>query len=382
MSKNGCDGRRGARRPGFENGLLRMRDKAMLGCAAFPCLVAAVVFIYAGAAFGAPLFAAALAICAVVLARVHVRAGLRSMCGMGLPPAELARRLGMTTSDLKSFKPGYSEVSIPKKRGGMRRLHVPDEATCELQRKILRRLLAALKTHDCAHGFEKGRSIVSNALPHAGKAVVLTLDLVDFFPSTSAGRVDAYFRRIGWNGEAASILARLVTREGGLPQGAPTSPRLSNLINYGMDEEIRSRLCGRKGVDYTRYGDDMTVSFERDDPVRVRGAIQIVGRIAGKYGYRLHRRKTRLRRRHRRQMVTGLVVNDGVRVPRKVRRWLRAVEHRLLHDPSSATVSIAQAMGWRSYVGMVEAAVASAKTGSDAPSRDGERAGDPEGADR
>src|SRR5262249_4414324 len=152
-------------------------------------------------------------------------------------------------------------------------------------------------------GFERGKSIVHNAAPHVGQRVLVKMDIVDFFPSIKAARVDAYFRRIGWNAEAAALLVRLCTHQDGLPQGAPTSPRLSNLTLFRFDARVADQVKGRKGV-YTRYADDITISFPKDYPRRVRGTIQVVRRVAKQLGLRIHTRgKLRNLRPHQQQRV-------------------------------------------------------------------------------
>ena len=279
--------------------------------------------------------------------------------GRGMGADELARRLEIEKRELRRFRPQYRDFTIPKRSGGTRRILAPEDDLKELQRRILRRLLNRLRAHPAAMGFERNRSIVTNARAHVGRAAVLRMDLVDFFPSTSARRVGKYFRRIGWNRQAARLLVRLCCHEKGLPQGAPTSPRLSNLVNYRLD----ARLAGMArtfGAAYTRYADDITISFSDDRDAKERdisyleqywkspwtgkliliepgtatsGNIRFmrdfVRRVARTEGYQVHgRKKTSVRRRHHCQTVTGLVVNDRVNLPRSTRRWLRAVEHR------------------------------------------------------
>ncbi|HZO13404.1 MAG TPA: reverse transcriptase family protein [Polyangiaceae bacterium] len=282
---------------------------------------------------------------------------LRARFGRGFGVGELARRLGVSAEELRAFEPEYRSATIPKRGGpyrspGARTLRVPSRETKALQRRILERLLRKLRVHAAATGFERGRSIVDNALPHAQKCVVIKLDLVDFFQSTSAARVHSYFRRIGWSAEAATLLTRLCTDGGGLPQGAPTSPALANRVNFGFDVCLERMAKFRKGV-YTRYADDITFSFPKDYPKRMRGIVQVVCRVARRHGYRVHKRtKLAIRRRHQQQLVTGLVVNDGVRLPRKMRRWLRAVEHRLATN-GTCTLQETQLEGWRAYARMV-----------------------------
>jgi RNA-directed DNA polymerase len=288
--------------------------------------------------------------------------------GRGHAVAELARRLGVDQAQLRRVQPHYHQFTIPKRSGGTRQIRAPDRELKDLQRLLLRRLLGRLRVHPAAMGFERGRSIVSNALAHRGQAVVLRLDIRDFFPSTSAKRVGRYFRRIGWNRPATRLLLRWCAYDGGLPQGAPTSPRLSNLVNYRIDARLAA-MASKLGAVYTRYADDLTISFTEEDQKKVHYMQRFVRRVVETQGYRLHhRKKLSIRRRHHRQTVTGLVVNQRVNLPRGVRRWLRAVEHRTQSQPgvwsSSApvpdgrrhkrpTLSVAQLEGWRALQAMI-----------------------------
>jgi retron-type reverse transcriptase len=272
--------------------------------------------------------------------------------GRGFNVEDLARRLGLPTDQLRAVQPSYQQRLIPKRSGGQRLLSIPSDELKQLQRRLLRRLFRRLRCHPAAQGFQPGKSIVTNAQPHAGRPVVVRLDLRDFFQTTTSARVQRYFRRIGWNRPAARLLTRLCTHQGGLPQGAPTSPRLSNLVNFRLDRRIAA-LAAKLEVCYTRYADDITLSFPRDDRRLIRYLIGFVARVAAEAGYRLHgRKKLRIRRRHQQQRVTGLVVNAGVHLPRKTRRWLRAVEHHL-RTGRPATLTPQQLAGWRALCRMV-----------------------------
>jgi retron-type reverse transcriptase len=297
----------------------------------------------------------------------------RARRGWGLKVEELARRLEMPADELRAFSPRYRTAFIKKRGRGERQLLVPDKRTKELQRKLLNRVLRRLRTHAAAVGFERGRSIVHNALPHAGQSVVVRLDVVDFFPSTAAERLEQYFRRIGWNKSAAELLVRMTTHDGGLPQGAPTSPRLSNLVNYLLDVQM-FRLAKRWKGQYTRYADDITFSFPEDYPRHVRGVIQKARRILKTHGYQMHHwRKLHIRRQHQQQIVTGLVVNDHVNLPRSQRRTLRAVHHRLKNG-RQASMSPAQLQGWDALQRMIRTqAEGWLQNGDQTPSADGPR---------
>jgi retron-type reverse transcriptase len=272
--------------------------------------------------------------------------------GDGYGTDELARRLGVSVEELTALSPEYTERFIEKHSGGTRRLLIPSSELKEIQHRILRRLLARLSVHPAATGFEPGTSIVHNAAQHTDQAVVLCMDVRDFFPQTTDDRVTAYFQRIGWDRETAELLTRLTTWEGGLPQGAPTSPRLSNLVNLVLDARIERFVHRRKGT-FTRYADDICVSFPKDYPKRIRGTVQVVSRHLRACGYQLNTKKTRILRQHQQQKVTGLVVNDRVNVPRHIRRKLRAVEHRL-NTGQRVTMTREQLDGWKALLAMVE----------------------------
>lgn len=265
---------------------------------------------------------------------------------------ELARRLDVTPERLRTFSPVYREVRIPKRSGGVRVLHVPDANTKSLQRKILRRLLARLKSHPAAYGFETGRSIAHHAAQHTKRAIVLHFDVVDFFPTTRAERIERMFLRFGWNREAALVLTKLTTHKGGLPQGAPTSPRLSNLVNAGLDRALTKRIGELRGR-HSRYADDISVSFPEDHHESVERTKARVMHELCLRGYEMHvRKKLSVRRAHQRQVVTGLVVNEKVALPRHLRRKLRAARHHLATG-RPATWTEAQLRGWAAFEKMV-----------------------------
>ena len=209
----------------------------------------------------------------------------------GLPvyatPADLAQAMGLTIPRLRwlAFHADAAMVShyifftIPKKSGGVRQLSAPHHDLAAAQQWILDNILRKVATHDAAHGFVSGRGTVSNAAPHVGRAIVLNTDLKDFFPTITFPRVRGIFRQLGYSPAAATILALLCTecpRRGvifggkpfhvatgprALPQGACTSPALSNLAARRLD----SRLAGiawKLGWNYSRYADDLTCSAD------------------------------------------------------------------------------------------------------------------------
>jgi retron-type reverse transcriptase len=248
-----------------------------------------------------------------------------------------------------------------------------------VQRWILESVLARGSVEPAAHGFVTGRSIVSNAVPHVGAAIVVNLDLEEFFPTLTYRRVKGLFVKLGYAEEVATILALLCTEprtvEVGLdgqtwhvartprflPQGAPTSPMVTNLICRRLDR----RLCGLArslGWIYTRYADDLTFSGPAAVGATVGGLLASARRVVEAEGFRVHPRKTRVLRRGRRQEVTGLVVNDRLGVPRVQLRKFRALLYQIEKDgPAGKTWGaggdvLASARGFASYVAMVDPA--------------------------
>ncbi|MGB0384489.1 MAG: reverse transcriptase family protein [Ardenticatenaceae bacterium] len=233
-------------------------------------------------------------------------------------------------------------LSIPKRSGGERLILAPKEELKALQRQVLRDLLDKVPPADAAHGFVRERSIVTNALPHIGKQVILNLDLKDFFPSIIYPRVRGLFISLGYSFSVGSTLALLCTaheREAfdhngkryyisvgprHLVQGAPTSPALANLIAYRLDRRLTG-LANKHDFTYTRYADDLT--FSGDEFETARRLLGLIPRIVEDEGFTINQSKTRLLRASSRQIVTGLVVNDQLSTPRQLRRRLRAILH-------------------------------------------------------
>lgn len=250
----------------------------------------------------------------------------------------------------------YRVYELRNRSGKLRRIEAPNPTLKTVQRTLLRELLYRLQPHEAAHGFVPGRSVISHATPHAGRAWVVSLDIRAFFPSTREPAIRDVLHRLPdrSNEEIESIL-RIVTRRGSLPQGAPTSPHLANLAFHAIDVELE-KLATTLDLRYTRYADDLTFSSDRV----VRGLIQAVGEIVEKSGYRVARQKTKIMGAHVRQLVTGLVVNERVRLPRELRRWLRAVQHDAVTHGLEVAVqrsggeSEARLRGYLALLGMVE----------------------------
>ena len=222
----------------------------------------------------------------------------------------------------------YRIFQIPKRtRGEFRTIKAPDYGLLRLQRLLLRCLTAAFSTsHPASHGFVPGRSVLTNALPHAGHRFVLNLDLRDFFPSTSVGRVMAVLQLPPFSlaKEGAYLVANLCCDQGSLPQGAPTSPLLTNAVCQRLDRRLQ-QLATRHRCTYTRYADDLTFSCNR--PVFRAAFHQELNATLAAEGYQQNEQKQRLQTPETRQEVTGIVVNDRPNVPREYVRQIRAMLH-------------------------------------------------------
>ena len=243
--------------------------------------------------------------------------------------ADLASALRLSKNGLvnllETAEQSYHRYPLRTRKRRPRWIEAPTPLLKAVQRRLLERLLYQAHPHATAHGFYPGRSILTNASSHAGKAWVLSCDLKDFFPSTKQPMVETVLNRVhGFGTEARAAVLRLVCRRGALPQGAPTSPHLANLAFLDGDEQL-SDLAGDHGLTYTRYADDMTFSGDAlTDDLEDK-----IAEIVAPVGYRLAKAKTKRMGRHQCQKVTGLVVNDGVKLPRAQRRRLRAIRRDL-----------------------------------------------------
>nr|WP_231127231.1 reverse transcriptase family protein [Motilibacter aurantiacus] len=249
------------------------------------------------------------------------------------------------------------------KAGGARLLEAPLPRLRRLQRTLLDTVLARVPVHPAAHGYVPGRSAVTNAAAHVGAAVVVSLDLEAFFSSLSAGRAYGVLRTAGYPEPVAHLLTALCTNAvpvhvlrglpdsvpvdvrfrlrralatPHLPQGAPTSPTLANLCAHALDRRLAG-YAAAAGVTYTRYADDLTFS---GGPGLLRAApalVTAVRRIAAAEGHRVNVAKTRVRSSAQRQVVTGLVVNERLNLPRGEYDRLKAVVHDAVrHGPAAA----------------------------------------------
>ena len=234
----------------------------------------------------------------------------------------------------------YVSFKIPKKNGEHRVIDTPDDKLKWIQRKLSEKLHQVhsdymtqngIKT-SVSHGFEKNKSIITNAYRHKKKKYLLNIDISDFFSSFNFGRVQGYFyksREFMFTKEVATIIAQLVCYKGKLPQGAPTSPIISNLIFNIVDLQILA-LAKKYRLNYTRYADDMSFStnkkvFEKEHL----NFIQELTDLLGKNGFEINPNKTRLEYCSSKQEVTGLTVNNKINASQKFIKNTRAMANQL-----------------------------------------------------
>lgn len=217
----------------------------------------------------------------------------------------------------------YYDFDISKKSGGKRKISMPNEILKEVQILIKEKILSKIKISERANGFVEKKSIITNAKEHLNKEKILNIDLEDFFPSIHRNRVYYIFKYLcGYSNDVSFCLTKIVTYKNSLPQGAPTSPVISNIVSYMMDIKLE-KLSKELNITYTRYADDITLSGSKNNiNTSLLNRIYLV--IEKECGFKINKNKTRFANRGKRQEVTGLIVNNKtVNVPRSYIREIR-----------------------------------------------------------
>lgn len=214
----------------------------------------------------------------------------------------------------------YKQAYIPKASGGVRTLLVPDGYLRRHQKNILKNVLYHIKVSDHACAYHKRRGLVDLAKPHVGHEILIHIDIKDFFSSITEQMVyECLIEETGYPKTTAGYLSRLCCYKRYLPQGACTSPALSNICFKKCDQRIES-LALQNNLTYTRYSDDIYLSGDKVDSAEIIGAV--VG-ILGEYGFQVNLEKTKVLRQNQAQKVTGIVVNEKMQASRDYRRKLR-----------------------------------------------------------
>ena len=250
-----------------------------------------------------------------------------------LQPVDSFRLFRYTEEERK--KKYYHPVPLRKRNGGVRFLQVPARHLKQVQRKLLPYFQYA-EISTCAAAYVKGKAILDYAQQHTGSKLIVKLDIEDFFGSTDFPKifraVDNALKRSPefgsqsfdssgkqyYNSKISWFIASLCTLDGVLPQGAPTSPVLSNMALYPLDQIINT-YCIKRGIKYSRYSDDMTFSGNFNPA----GLIDFVRNLLLNNGYFLNESKTVIAGSGRQQKITGVVVNQKPQAERNYRRKIR-----------------------------------------------------------
>lgn len=232
----------------------------------------------------------------------------------------------------------YRQFSIAKGSGKSRLITAPDRRLKILQSKLATLLDQLYRLRNPVHGFVPKRSVKTNALAHGKRRFVINLDIRNFFPTITENRVIGLLRSLGIEERVASIVARLTCCFGHLPQGAPTSPVLSNMICYRLDSELLQLAKEARAI-YTRYADDITFSSYQPPGPLFEGALPLAGRFSpdifspalkavfAANGFEIHPDKSHYADRNSRRIITGVKINAGLNVDRRYIRNVRAIMH-------------------------------------------------------
>ncbi|MES2730441.1 MAG: reverse transcriptase domain-containing protein [Bacteroidota bacterium] len=319
----------------------------------------------------------------------HTESEAQRLAKFNLPvltdAASIAQAMQISVGELRflTFSREVSKIShyrrfyLPKKTGGQRLISAPMPRLKEAQHWVLAHILALVTVHEAAHGFLSKHSIVSNARPHVGAEVVINLDLKDFFPTVTYPRVKGVFGKLGYSEAAATVLALLCTEpeideaeldgetwfiasgERHLPQGAPTSPALTNILCTRLDRRLQG-LAAKLGFTYTRYADDLTFSTSGEGKKNINKLKSLVNQIVENEDFRVHPDKTRVMRKGSRKEVTGIVVNDKPSVDRSSLRKFRALLYQIEQEGIAgkrwghSDDVLASIQGYACFVAMVD----------------------------
>lgn len=212
----------------------------------------------------------------------------------------------------------YKTIKIPKKKGGLREITAPSENLKYIQRWILDNILYRASVDNNVNGFIKNKSIVDNAKEHVGKECVMNLDIKDFFPSITYIQIYNLFIKFGYTRHLSMVFTGLCTYKNILPQGAPTSPFISNLICKRLDSRL-DHLAKKVDATYSRYADDITFSGNKN----ITKYLSLIKRVITDEKFKVNEKKVRVQFKYHQQMVTGIVVNEKLSVPTKTKKYIR-----------------------------------------------------------
>ena len=247
-----------------------------------------------------------------------------------------------------NFEIKYHIFYIPKRDGTLREIAAPSEELKRIQRIILEKILSCYSVHPKAQGFCSEKSILTNAQIHGNARIIINIDIKDFFPTITFPRILGVFRK-KFPQNIAFLLACLCSLRGRLPQGACTSPALTNIICNNLDKRLNG-FARSEDLIYTRYADDITFSSNRE--INFSRFFYYVTKIIKQEGFTLKREKTKILRKNRRQEITGLGINEGY--PTISRKWLHKLRA-IIHNKETKKRDIPERIlkGMLSFVKMI-----------------------------
>ncbi|MDH6355819.1 RNA-directed DNA polymerase [Dysgonomonas sp. PH5-45] len=211
---------------------------------------------------------------------------------------------------LRNTSNHYTHFKLSKRSGGYRTISAPDATLLNIQKTIYKRILLSVNIHPASMGFRQNISVVHNAKAHLGNKQILKVDIADFFGSIKKHRIINAFAKIGYPTNISEVLAELCILQGKLPQGAATSPTLSNIIAYDMDVKLVS-IAQKNSLIYTRYADDLTFSGEE---ISFEQVFAEINNIIRKEKFVIQRKKTRFLTEKKRKIITGISVSSGEKI--------------------------------------------------------------------
>jgi RNA-directed DNA polymerase len=213
----------------------------------------------------------------------------------------------------------YRKYSIPKKNGSSRIINEPLPSLKEIQKWILDNILNNMPISAYAKAYTFNRSIKDHVRYHKNQKSVLTLDIKNFFDNITSEKVQNLFIDKGYSLLVSNLMTRICTLKNSLPQGAPTSPRISNILMLPFDDEISKYCKTKENLKYTRYADDLAFSGK----INKEEIVELVNSELKKLGLKLNLDKTIEKKQNQRQVISGIVVNKKIQVPREKRDELR-----------------------------------------------------------
>lgn len=238
-----------------------------------------------------------------------------------------------------------------KRKSKFREISAPSDQLKTIQRWVLDKFLVDFEIHSRANGFVTGRNIKKNATYHLNKKYILCIDILNFFPSIKQDRIFKVFFEKTKDSELSYKLAKLLCYKKRLPQGAPTSPILSNIIFKNIDEDILQH-CSKNLITYSRYADDLT--FSCDNRQALIDTLSEVRQILYKEKFHINMEKTRIYSGKNRMIVTGLILNSGtITIGRNIKKNLRAEIYQLIIHKDSA-INKNKVAGYLSFLKDIE----------------------------